>query len=138
MKQSRLALVIAASVLAFIGGGCTGAPTSPNDNDTNPWRQFLAGRGLVYYCSPGQIVRLGCATEAIPCEGNPELRVCEMTDSSSPSDCAAGRLRIIAEFRNEEFGRCPAGSYVCPANGQSVIMIRSITPGQPYRCAVGT
>jgi hypothetical protein len=60
--------------------------------------------------------------------------VCETDPTRSLTDCAEGRLRILGEYRNEEYGRCPAGTFTCPSTGEYVMMIRSITPGQAYSC----
>ncbi|MDP3275584.1 MAG: hypothetical protein Q8Q09_10345 [Deltaproteobacteria bacterium] len=133
--------------MAMLGGGC-GAGVSgvgdggdsatardSNDHASNPWRQFRAASGPAAYCRAGSTVGVACSlTPTFPCRGNPEIRVCETNMNTTMEDCAQGRLRIIAEFRNEESGHCPRGEFICPPTGQYVMMIRSIQPGETFVC----
>lgn len=131
----QLVFAFSVFVLLLVGAGCGGAPSSLNDGGMNGWRQFSPGRGGSRLCTPGQTVGFGCfLPPAIECTGNPEMRVCEIDSAHTVADCAEGRLRILGEFRNEEAGHCPSGTITCPANGEYIIIIRSITPGQAFSC----
>lgn len=93
------------------------------------------GRGYSRLCSPGQTVGFGCfLSPGIECTGNPEMRACELDATHTLEDCIAGRLRILGEFRNEQFGHCPSGTITCPSTGEYIVIIRSITPGQAFSC----
>ena len=84
-------------------------------------------------CIPGKTYRVGCGITELDCnpepicEGDPILRVCKVAtqcrsvDALTESDDACGT-------------RCPASNFVCPPEGEIVIVEAPYETGASFSC----